>query len=69
MHVVPLDKAIHAEIELELEIAKGKYGLNRFEVLCIESGWGDTLDDSQALRLVRALNRTGSMFWEVIGRS
>jgi hypothetical protein len=68
MTVVPLDKAIHAEMVRELEIAKAKYGKHYFEVLCIEGGWGDTLDDRQALRLLRSLNRTGSMFWAVICR-
>jgi hypothetical protein len=66
MTVVSLDNAMHAEIRRELEIAKAKYGDDRFEVICIEGGWCDTLDDHQALRLLWALNRTGSIFQEVI---
>ena len=68
MTVVSLDKAMRAEIVREMDIAKTTYGADRFEVLCIEGSWGDTLDDRQTLHLLRALNRTGSIFQEVICR-
>jgi hypothetical protein len=63
--LVPLDEAIRAEIRRELEIARAKYG-ETFEVLCIEGSWNDTIDDRKALQLLRTLNRTGSMYSEVI---
>jgi hypothetical protein len=68
MTVVSLDKAMRAEIRREMDIAKVKYGEDHFEVLCIEGSWGDTLDNRQTLQLLKALNRTGSIFKEVICR-
>lgn len=66
MTVLSLDKAMRAEIVREMNIAKAKYGENHFEVLCIEGSWGETPDDRQTLQLLKALNRTGSIFQEVI---
>jgi hypothetical protein len=40
----------------------------KFDVLCIEGSWGDTLSDRMRLRLLSTLNRTGSMYAEVIYR-
>jgi hypothetical protein len=64
---IPLDDAISSEVRRELEIARAKYG-DDFELLCIEGSWGDTIDDRKALELLRTLNRTGSMYSEVICR-
>ena len=68
MAVVSLDKAMRAEIVREMDIAKTRYGEDRFEVLCIKGSWGDTLDDRQTLQLLKTLNRTGSIVQEVICR-
>lgn len=65
--IVPLDHATHAAVCREMEIARAKYG-DHFELLCIEGSWGDTIDDRKALQLLRALNRTGSMYAQVICR-
>jgi hypothetical protein len=61
-----LDEAVRAAVRHEMAIAKAKYGEDHFEVICIEGSRGDTLDDRQTLRLLRALNRTGSMVQEFI---
>jgi hypothetical protein len=63
--IVSLEEALRGEVRRELEIARAKYG-ESFEVLCIEGSWGDTIDDRKALELLRTLNRTGSMYSEVI---
>jgi hypothetical protein len=62
---ISLEYAIRAEVRRELEIARAKYG-EHFELLCIEGSCGDTIDDGKALELLRTLNRTGSMYSEVI---
>jgi hypothetical protein len=65
------DSRFTREGEIRTEIvreSKTRYGGDRFEVLCIEGSWGDTLDDRQTLQLLKALNRTGSIFREVICR-
>ncbi|NGO50407.1 hypothetical protein [Allomesorhizobium camelthorni] len=62
---IPLDDAIRSEVRREMEIARAKYG-EHFELLCIEGSWGDTIDDRKALQLLRSLNRTGSIYAEVI---
>jgi hypothetical protein len=64
---ISLEDAIRAEVRRELEIARAKYG-EHFELLCIEGSGGDTIDDRKALELLRTLNRTGSMYSEVICR-
>jgi hypothetical protein len=66
--IIPLDEATRAEIGRELEIARTKYGDQHFELLCIEGSWGETLDDRDVLRLLRSLNRAGSMYSEIIFR-
>ncbi|EHK53466.1 hypothetical protein [Allomesorhizobium alhagi] len=60
-----VEYAIRAEVRRELEIARAKYG-EHFELLCIEGSYGDTIDDGKALELLRTLNRTSSMYSEVI---
>jgi hypothetical protein len=62
---IPLEDAIRAQVRREMEIARAKYGEN-FEMLCLEGSWGDTIDDRKALQLLRSLNRTGSIYGEVI---
>jgi hypothetical protein len=58
---------VRSEIGREMKIAKAKYGADHF-VLCIEGGWGHSLDDRQTLEMLRYLNRSGSIYREVIGR-
>jgi hypothetical protein len=64
-----LEEAVRAEIGREMKIAKAKYGADHFEVLCIEGGWGHSLDDRQTLEMLRYLNRSGSIYREVICRA
>lgn len=67
--VISFDEAIRAEIRRELGIARTKYGDQHFELLCIEGSWGDTLDDHYVLRLLKAFNRYGSIYAEVVCRA
>jgi hypothetical protein len=63
--IIPLSEAVKEEIRRELAKAKARFG-DDFEVLCLEGSSGDTLDDRQTLRMLRYLNRTGSMCKTVI---
>jgi hypothetical protein len=63
--IIPLGEGVQNEIRRELAKAKARFG-DDFEILCFEGSWGDTLDDRQMLRMLRYLNRTGSMYREVI---
>lgn len=58
--IAPLDDGIKSEIRRQIAIAKTKYGPRDFALLCIQGGWGDTLDDRKTLEMLRTLNRTGS---------
>jgi hypothetical protein len=48
--------------------AKARFG-DDFKVLCLEGSWGDTLGDRQTLKMLRHLNRTGSIYREIISRA
>jgi hypothetical protein len=64
--VMGQEEAIRQEIRRELAIAKAKRG-NDWQVQSIENSWGDTMDDRETLKILRQINRTGSMFARIIG--
>ena len=59
----PVD--LKAEIDLELEIAKSRWG-QTFELMCLQGSRGDTLDDDELLRMLRYFTEHGTIYSRVI---
>ena len=66
-NVPPADDRTRRAIVNELYFALSKLGAAD-ELLAIVGSWGDTMDDSGTLDHLRAFNRNGTMFSQVICR-
>jgi hypothetical protein len=66
--VPPEDDYRKRAIVNELYFALSRLGA-RDELLAIVGSWGDTMDDAGTLDHLRAFNRNGTMFSEVICRA
>jgi hypothetical protein len=67
-NVPPADDRTRRAIVNELYFALSRLGA-RDELLAIVGSWGDTMDDARTLDYLRAFNRNGTMFSEVICRA
>ena len=67
-NVPPADDRTRRAIVSELYFALSRLGA-RDELLAIVGSWGDTMDDARTLDYLRAFNRNGTMFSEVICRA
>jgi hypothetical protein len=68
MYVPSAEDSFRRAIVNELYFALSKLGAAD-ELLAIVGSWGDTMDDARTLDHLRAFNRNGTMFKEVICRA
>jgi hypothetical protein len=66
--VPPAEDPTKRAIVNEIYFALSKLGAAD-ELLAIVGSWGDTMDDARTLDHLRAFNRNGTMFSEVICRA
>jgi hypothetical protein len=65
---MPVDESTRRAIANEIYFALAKLGAPD-ELLAIVGSWGDTMDDSGTPDHLRAFNRNGTIFSEVICRA
>ena len=68
MYVPSAEDSTRRAIVNELYFALSKLGAAD-ELLAIVGSWGDTMDDARTLDYLRAFNRNGTMFSEVVCRA
>jgi hypothetical protein len=61
-----LEHALSAAVDRELAIAEARFGPQHFDLICLRNSRGDTMDDREILPRLKYLNRTGSLFAEVL---
>jgi hypothetical protein len=57
---------LYRRIDEELAKASAKYGPRHCDIVVLEGGRGDTMDDMELLRALRYLNLTGSRFKAIL---
>jgi hypothetical protein len=65
-NVLHIDQVITRRVDAELARARAIFGCFNMDLLTLESGRGDWMDDRELLRALCYLNRTGRLFKRVL---